>query len=440
MNKRVIYGILILVLALGGYFAYQNYLSPASQAAAEPTGTPAATANPNVVSAQGNVAAASTVNLGFTQAGRVAQVSVKEGDQVKAGDVLAKLDPAPLQAEIDQAQAALDTANANLQAAQTRADQVEANAQSQAATGQADAWKQSQPAEISQPPWYFQQSEQITATLKEVDTAKANLATEQANLQSVLKQASSADLVAAETRMANAQAAFQVAKDVLDRANATGNKNLEDQAQNNFDAAKTELDAAQKNFDQMLSSQGASDVLEARARLAVAQEAYNTAVERLNGLRTGGQSLDVRLAQESLQQAQASVAQAQAGLKVAQVALQEASLTAPSDGTLAQIDIQPGENASPGKEVMILADTSSWKVDTTDLSETDVTRLKPGMKASITLDAFPNRTFTGQVEKIAMISQDTRGSVTYQVTLSFDPGDAAVRPGMTAYADIQTNP
>jgi HlyD family secretion protein len=380
------------------------------------------------------------VDLGFTQVGRVSQVLVKEGDRVKAGDVLAKLDPAPLQAAVDQAQAALDTANANLQSAQTRADQVETNAQSQAAAGQADAWKQSQPSEISQPPWYFQQSEQITATLKEVDTAKANLATEQANLQSVLKQASSADLVAAETRMANAQAAFLVAKDVLDRANATGNKDLENQAQNHYDAAKTELDAAQKNYDQMLSTQGASDVLEARARLAVAQEAYNTAVDRLTSLRTGDQSLDVRLAQESVQQAQSAVTQAQGSLNAAQVALQEATLTAPADGTLAQVDIQPGEIANPGKEEMILMDTSSWKVQTTDLSEADVTRVKPGMKATITLDAFPNRTFTGQVEKIAMISQDTRGSVTYQATLSFDPGDAAVRPGMTAYVDITTNP
>jgi HlyD family secretion protein len=96
-----------------------------------------------------------------------------------------------------------------------------------------------------------------------------------------------------------------------------------------------------------------------------------------------------------------------------------------------------GEIASPGRQVLLLADFSSWKVETTDLAETDAPLLTPGMPATITLDAFPERTFRGKIEKIALVSQDNRGSVAYTVTLSFDPDDAPIRWGMTAFVKIE---
>lgn len=442
-TNRALFGIFfVLALAGLGFFIYRDYLAPAPQA--EPTATSqpggsssSSTSTSETISAEAKVVPNSYADLAFTQPGRVVQVLVKEGDSVKASDPLVRLDQASIEAKLSQAQSALQTAQAGLDAARTRVEQVTAAAQAQDQAARIEAWKADQPSDLKQPNWYFDKTEQITSTLKEVDTAQKDLATEQANLDAVLKNASSADLLAAEKRLSDAQTSFLVANDVLTRAKAArDNQDLQDQAQNTYDSAKSELDAAQANYDQILTTKGASDVMEARARLAVAQEVYNTALDRLRSLQTGSQSLDVRSAQEAEKQAEAAVNEAQAAVDAAQVALKDSTLTAPMDGVVTQLSLNPGEMASPGITVITVADLSSWKVDTTDLAEGDVASLSPGMKAKITLDAFPNRTFEGEVTRVAYQSENTRGSVTYQVTLNFNPNGAAVRWGMTAYVDL----
>ncbi len=435
-TSKAILGIILLAAFGGaGYFAYQSYLAPLPQA------TPPATAQPaqeqaGRVSAEGKVAPARQVSLAFTRSGRVVEVLVKEGDQVRAGDVLARLDAQPLEASQKQAQAALDSANASLQAARTRAEAARRAARQADAPGRVKAWEQDIPDEFKQPVWYFQKAQQIASAQKEVDSAGAALDVEKTNLQTVLERASSADLLAAEARLADAQAAFLVAKDVLDRAGKASGHDLRDRAQTSYDSARSELDAAQAAYDQALDTQAAKDVTEARSRLAVAQARSDTAMDRLDALQTGEDSLEVRSADEAVKLAEASVVEAGAALNAANVALKEATLAAPVDGIVAQSDIQTGEVATVGRQAFLLVDLSAWKVETTDLSETDVALLQPGMPATITLDAFPGRTFTGKIEIISLIGEDSRGSVTYQVTLDFDPGDAPVRWGMTAFVDI----
>jgi HlyD family secretion protein len=68
--------------------------------------------------------------------------------------------------------------------------------------------------------------------------------------------------------------------------------------------------------------------------------------------------------------------------------------------------------------------------------EKDVAALQLGMKAEITLDAFPDQTFQGQVSQISLMGVEQRGSATYAVTLDFDPGSAPVRWEMSAFVDI----
>ncbi|MGE5224096.1 MAG: HlyD family secretion protein [Omnitrophica WOR_2 bacterium] len=435
-NRALLSILLIIVLAGGGFLVYKNYLAPAPQAIAQDA-TPTPTAAADMISAEGKVAPVRQVNLSFTRSGRVAEVLVKMGDKVNAGQALARLDTSVLEANLSQSQAALQTAQANLQAALIKEQQVADAAHAQDATSRSSQWTVSLPSDIEKPGWYFKKTEQITSTQKEVDSAKAALDTEVSNLNTVAKNASSADLLKAEQRLSDAQSAFLVAKDVLDRARSSGKKELQDQAQTLYDSSKSELDAAQTSYDQILTTQSASDVLEARARVAVAQERYDTALDRLNKLQTGDQSLEVKSAEEAVRQAEAAVSEAGAAVHATQAMIDEATLKAPSEGVLARVDLEAGEVTLPGNPAIVLADTSAWRVETTDLSENDVTALSPGMKVKVTLDAFPNRSFDGTVREIALMSEDTRGSVTYQAKVDFDPGDAQVRWGMTAYINVK---
>ena len=125
--------------------------------------------------------------------GKVVDVLVNEGDAVKAGDTLFKLDDTLLNAQKDQAQTNLAAAQAGLDAtntalaaaqagvttAQTQYDLTLASSRLQAQPSRLAAWSQPEPSEFNQPNWYFSHTEEITAALQEVSAASAALDTAQ---------------------------------------------------------------------------------------------------------------------------------------------------------------------------------------------------------------------------------------------------------------------
>jgi multidrug resistance efflux pump len=79
-----------------------------------------------------------------------------------------------------------------------------------------------------------------------------------------------------------------------------------------------------------------------------------------------------------------------------------------------------------------LADTSSWLVKTTDLTELNVVRIQPGMQATVTLDAIPGVQMTAQVQSIEKFGQTYQGDIVYPVTLKLNQPDPRLRWNMTA--------
>ena len=160
--------------------------------------------------------------------GRVTEVYVAEGDSVKMGDPLLKLDDSLLQSEKQSAQAALDSANANVRAAQVALDsaQLQYNltldtALTDEASTRISIWDETKPSEFDQPVWYFSKAERIQATQAEVDSAKQALDEAMTKLSDTEKKAGSAQFLEVEAALAQARVAFQNAKDVLDSTNGT---------------------------------------------------------------------------------------------------------------------------------------------------------------------------------------------------------------------------
>src|SRR4030042_1342653 len=224
--------------------------------------------------------------------GRVVEVSANQGQSVKAGDILFKLDDGLLTAQRNQAQvnlaaaqAGLDGANTALVAAraavataQAQYDLALASARQQAQPARSLAWSQFAPSEFDRPIWYFTHAEEITAAQAAVSTAGDALTAAATSLSSLMSGGPYTDLVAIEVRLALAQATFLDATDVLNRAQTQDDQSLQDAAQGSYDDSEAELEAAQKAYDELLTTQEAQDVLEARAILAVAQERHDTAV------------------------------------------------------------------------------------------------------------------------------------------------------------------
>ncbi len=400
--------------------------------------------------------------------GKVVDVLVNEGDAVKAGDTLFKLDDTLLNAQKDQAQtnlgaaqAGLDAANTALAAAQagvttaqTQYDLTLASSRLQAQPSRLAAWSQPEPSEFSQPNWYFSHTEEITAALQEVSAASAALETAKTNFNSLVSSGTYTNLTSTEARLAQAQTAFLDARDVLNRAQTQNNPSLGDVAQQNYDAAKAELDAAQKAYDDLLTTQEVTDVLDARAHLAAAQDRYDTAIDRYNSLLTGEDSLTVKVAADTLAQAQANVTAVQSKVTQAQKAIDQAKaalnlidlqlvklvITSPNDGVILARNIEPGEVMLAGATALTIGQPNDLTI-TVYIPENRYGEVKLGDAASVSVDSFPNQTFDATVTRIADQAEFTprnvqtaegRATTVYAVQLAVQNPGGLLKPGMPA--------
>jgi multidrug resistance efflux pump len=270
-------------------------------------------------------------------------------------------------------------------------------------------------------------------------------------------QTTGADFVKAETDLATAQAAYDVAKNLRDRIKngkeiddltrrqlfllqrdnylqskgvdpkwgvtvTTINQDLRDEAQSIFDEAESNLKDAQKAYDDAVSTDGAKDVQKARAQASIAQERYYTALDYVRSLQTGPESQAVNAAMTTVEKANA--------------ALELYELRAPFDGTVLGIDLKTGEAAAPALPVVFLADTTTWTVETKDLTEIDIARVALGQSVTVKLDALPGEEFSAKVTAIEPVGKEHLGDMTYKVTVTLDKADPRFLWNMTATVNI----
>ena len=129
---------------------------------------------------------------------------------------------------------------------------------------------------------------------------------------------------------------------------------------------------------------------------------------------------------------------AEAQLGVARNALESISLDAPIAGTAVSVDILPGETVLAGQAVMTLADLSSLRVETTDLSERDVAKIHIGQPTTIYVEAL-NIEVPGQIVRIAPQAKIVGGDVVYTVLVELDEQPDGLRWGMTVEVDIASD-
>jgi RND family efflux transporter MFP subunit len=165
-------------------------------------------------------------------------------------------------------------------------------------------------------------------------------------------------------------------------------------------------------------------VAEAQANVAAADAQY-ALLKRVGG------------SQDQLDSAQADIDRAKAILEQTKATLAQATLYAPIGGTVVKVDIAPGETASPGQIIIVVADLSQLRIETTDLSERDIPAVEIGQTANVLFDAL-DESFTGKVVDIDRQSETVGGDVTYRVMIELDTQPAGLRWGMSAEVEIQT--
>lgn len=140
-----------------------------------------------------------------------------------------------------------------------------------------------------------------------------------------------------------------------------------------------------------------------------------------------------------VQQDQATVKLDQGLVENAQLNLGYTAIVSPVDGTVVSRNVTQGQTVAASFQTptlfLIATDLKTMEVDT-NVSESDIGGIKEGEASSFTVDAFPKRTFLGKVSQVRQSPQNVQNVITYDVVLSVDNSDLALKPGMTAAAQI----
>jgi len=158
---------------------------------------------------------------------------------------------------------------------------------------------------------------------------------------------------------------------------------------------------------------------------------------------------DLLTAKANLANLEASVKQSQSSLESSRISYQLSSPTvyAPISGTVSAISLTTGmilnptsssSNSTNSENKIAIVKTDTTPAVSVSLTEIDVSKVKVGAKATITLDAFPDKTFTGKVIAIDTSGSVSSGVVSYPTTIQFDTDVPEILSNMSASATIIT--
>jgi HlyD family secretion protein len=351
------------------------------------------------VSATGALAAVTTVQVGSQVSGQVREVLVDFNSPVRRGQLIARIDPEVFQARVNAAGADLDSAEAQVLNQRANVEKVRAdveNARAAAVTAEANV-------------------ERMRA---DVENARALIATAQANVARESATATNARLE-------------------LDRRMDLARRELislseRDQAQTTFDTARAQLEAARAQ-----ERAGQATLRSAQAQLAAGESQARAARAQVASVQAA-----LQVAEAQRKAADATVRQKQAALEQTRLDLVHTEIRAPVDGVVVSRTIDSGQTVAASLQAptlfTIAQDLTRMQVEAA-VDEADVGRLREGMGATFTVDAFPGRTFRGEIAQIRKAAQVVQNVVTYTTVITVPNPDRTLLPGMTANVRVQVD-
>src|ERR1700685_65601 len=251
------------------------------------------------------------------------------------------------------------------------------------------------------------------------------------------------------------QASYEQAKGALDNARAYfdelqhGSRPEEvQQAQHNLDEARATLVNDKLTLDRTKELDGAGVV--SRQALDDATAKFEADQQRANSLEKAFQLMSIGPRQEEIARARGALAQAQGQLDYAKSQLDATVIRAPVSGTILDRTAEKGElitaqfasaaAGGPQGSVVSLADLNDIQVEL-DIAQADFARIGPKQKATVTTDAYPDKTYDGEIAQISPEANRQKATVQVKVQV-LNPGkypDVFLRPQMTATMKFLAN-
>lgn len=203
-------------------------------------------------------------------------------------------------------------------------------------------------------------------------------------------------------------------------------------ARANLNAARAGVDKAEASEAQAAANYRRSVFLEQAGVISRQQFDQDKA-------NAGTAAADVSSAQAAVNQAEAEIQLKEAALNYAATNLNYTKIRAPVSGIVVSRNVDVGQTVAAAFQAPVLfsiaQDLRKMQVDTS-VGESDVGKLRPGMPASFTVDAFPDQRFTGTVRQIRNSATTIQNVVTYDAVIDVSNSQLKLRPGMTANVEF----
>jgi HlyD family secretion protein len=344
------------------------------------------------------------VDLSFKLAGRLTTLNIREGDHVKKGFEIARLDPGQLDQQRARDRAAVESAQSNYQ-------QLITTIEYQKATLESD----------------------IAAKKAELDQAKAKLS-------ELVAGSRTQEIQQAQSAVADARARRDLAQRERDRLetlykNEDISTSQYDQARTNYDSAAAMLRQAEERLAMVQEGPRKEELAGQRAAVARAEAAVKTAEANRIELRRKEQELSARRAEIDKARAQEGMSQSQ---------LDDTVISAPVGGVVLVKSAEVGEVVAAGTTIATLADVEHpWL--RAYINEKDLGRIKLGMKVKLSTDSFQNKIYIGTITFISSDAEFTpkqiqtkeeRVKLVYRVKIEVDNTAGELKNNMPIDAEI----
>lgn len=344
------------------------------------------------------------VEIAFKSAGRLVFLAVDEGDFVKTGELIAKLDQAELNERKKSAQAALTSTESRL--------------------GQMTTSIQFQGEQVEG------QLARANAELKQAEAALREL---EAGSRAQEIEASRAVMSRAETEFTKAERDWNRAQILYQKEDISTSQRDDFRAR--FESAKALLQQSREQFDLVKEGPRKEDIESARAQVQRARanlrlaEATRLELARLHQEKTARES---------------DVHQARAQLGIYETQLKDSEVFAPMNGVVLVKAAEPGEVLAAGTTVVTLGNLAKpWLRGY--INEKDLGRVKLGTPVKVTTDSFPGKTYDGKITFIAseaeftpkqIQTQEERVKLVYRIKIEIDNPNGELKSNMPADAEI----
>ncbi|SDM35509.1 efflux RND transporter periplasmic adaptor subunit [Halarsenatibacter silvermanii] len=365
--------------------------------------------------------------------GEVEHVNFDVGDRVEKGEVLAEIDDERYRAELEQAQAGLAAAEAELRRLETGTPEEELE-QVRASMQEAQASVEGARRDVGYSEEIFEERTPDDMEIEEIETEY-----EQAERQ----------LEIAEKELRQAELSYEDAEDNYERMSslyedgAISEREYEE-ALRGKEQAQSQLEAAEAGMRQSESALKGTETLknmtidlydfraEEEQMVSQARTQYEAAEASLEAAEAALAEAERGPTQEEIDAARARVEEAGAGVELASTVYDDVKIEAPADGTIAQVEIEEGETASPEAPLFYMVNLEVMEA-VANINEPYVNQIEEGDEAPVTIYGAAEEEFTGRVNTISPLASEQGG---FPVELRVPNPDEQIKSGMRGSIEL----